>query len=174
MGNFYTNVTLRTPYRDPVLAYMTEQGRSCFISPHLRGFVTVYDRICDEQDIRDLEDLTLELSKRFQCHALAVLNHDDDVLWMGLASSGSWVTVYRTDKVLSGSAWRISAAFKVLGMLPLVWFLMRWPVVLFQLWRHSLIVWTLGLPKYSVGYGYEYLSRGERPSGDDAGEFLRT
>ena len=171
MGNFYTNVTLQTSDRQPILDHMRAQSRSCFVSPLSNGFVTVYDRICDEQDVGDLEDLALELTARFQCTAGAVLNHDDDVLWLALARNGSLLTVYRTDQIMTGSAWRFAAEFKVLGLLPLIWLLMRWPVVLFQIWRHALLVWALGMPNYSVGFGYDYLSRGERPSGDHIGEF---
>lgn len=173
MGNFYTNITLRTSDRQQIIEHMREKGRDCFISPASRGFVTVYDRRCDEQDIRDLEALMQELSARFHYVALGVLNHDDDLLWMGLARIGNKLTVYQSDQILAGNAWRFASEFNVLGLFPLIWLLMRWPIVLFQIWRHSLIAWALGLPNYSVGFGYQYLSRGERPTKDDEGEFER-
>jgi len=113
MGNFYTNVTLRTTERQAVIEYMRAQGRPCFVSPILRGFTTIYDRLCEEQDVRDLETLAADLSSQFHCSALAVLNHDDDVLWIGLARDGEWVTTYNSDQILSGSAgaWRESSGF---------------------------------------------------------------
>lgn len=173
MGNFYTNITVRSADRQAVIEYMRTAGRPCFVSPTSRGFTTVYDRISDEQDILDLERLALELSSRFQCLALAVLNHDDDVLWIGLAGSGSWLTQYESDRILSGNAWRLASEFKVPGLLPLIWLFMRWPFMLFQIWRHELLAWALDIPKSSVGLGYRYLSRGERPAADDPGKFER-
>jgi len=171
MGNFYTNVTLRTTERKALIEHMRAQGRPCFISPVSRGFTAIYDRICEEQDVRDLEILATELSSRFHCVAFATLNHDDDILWIGLARDGEWVTTYSSDNILSGSAWKLSKEFGALGLLPFVWLLMRWPVVVFELWRHGAISAALGIPNFSVGYGYNYLSRGERPSSGKADEF---
>jgi hypothetical protein len=171
MGNFYTNVTLRTTERQAVIEYMRAQGRPCFVSPIFRGFTTIYDRLCEEQDVHDLETLAADLSSQFHCSALAVLNHDDDVLWIGLARDGEWVTTYNSDQILSGSAWSLAREFKVLGLLPLVWFLMRLPIVLFEIWRHGGLASALGIPSFTVGLGYKYLSRGERPSGANADQF---
>jgi len=169
MGNFYTNITLRSTYRQALIEHMRAQSRRCFISPAHQGFTTIYDRLCEEQDLTDLEALATNLSSRFNCTALAVLNHDDDVLWIGLARDGKWLTTYQSDQSLSGSAWRLAQEFKIMGLLPLVWFLMRWPFFLFEIWRHAALASVLGIPKATVGLGYEYLSRGERPAG--AGQF---
>jgi len=150
---------------------MRAQGRTCFVSPISRGFTTIYDRLCEEQDVNDLETLAADLSSRFHCAALAVLNHDDDVLWIGLAREGEWVTTYNSGQISSGSAWRLALEFRVLALLPAVWFLMRWPIVLFEIWRHGAMVSALGIPNFTVGFGYNYLSRGERPSSANADQF---
>jgi len=171
MGNFYTNVTVRTTERQELIEYMREQRRTCFVSPTSRGFTTIYDRLCEEQDIHDLETLATELSLRFHCTAVAVLNHDDDVLWMGVAHDGNWVTTYRSDEVLSGSAWNLARELRVLGLFPLVALLMRWPFVLFEIWRHQAITAVLGIPNFTVGFGYDSLSRGERPMSGATDEF---
>jgi hypothetical protein len=171
MGNFYTNVTLRTTERQAVIEYMRAQGRPCFVSPIFRGFTTIYDRLCEEQDVHDLETLATDLSSTFHCSALAVLNHDDDVLWMGLARDGEWVTTYKSNQILSGSAWSLAREFRVLGLLPLVWLLMRSPIVLFEIWRHGGLASALGIPNFTVGLGYNYLSRGERASNANADQF---
>jgi len=119
MGNFYTNVTLRTTERQALIEHMRAQGRSCFVSPTYNSFTTIYDRLCEGQDPSDLEALATDLSSQFHCSALAVLNHDDDVLWMGLARQGKWLTTYHSDQVLSGSAWQLAQEFKVIGLLQL-------------------------------------------------------
>lgn len=164
MGNFYTNITLRTKERASVINYMRSNGRACFVSPTLRGFTSVFERRCDEQDVNELEALASELSAQFRCLALAVLNHDDDILWIGTASNGEWVTTYRSDQILSGNAWKLAREFRILGLFPLVWLLMRTPIVLFEIWRHTAIAFVLGIPDFTVGFGYKYLSRGEKPS----------
>jgi len=171
MGNFYTNVTLRTTERQAVIEYMRAQRRPCFVSPTFRGFTTIYDRLCEEQDVHDLETLATDLSLEFHCSALAVLNHDDDALWIGLARDGERVTTYNSHHILSGSAWSLAREFRVLGLLPLVWFLMRSPIVLFEIWRHGGLASALGIPNFAVGLGYDYLSRGERPPNSKADQF---
>ena len=171
MGNFYTNIALRTTKRQELIEYMREQGRAGFVSPISCGFTTVYDRLCDEQDVRDLETLATELSSRFSCSAFAVLNHDDDFLWIGVARDGNWVTTYRSDEVVSGNAWKLARGMGVLGLLPLIWVMMRWPFVLFEMWRHRAITGALGIPDFTVGFGYRYLARGERPAGANPEEF---
>ena len=134
--------------RDALITHMRAQGRRCFVSPTSRGFTTVYDRECEQQDVRDLEALALDLSSRFHCAAFAVLNHHDDILWMGLARDGEWLSTYHSDKASSGSAWQFASQFEVLGLLPLLWLLMRWPFVLFEIWRHMAIASTLGIPNF--------------------------
>lgn len=163
MGNFYTNIALRTSEREALIEHLRARGRRCFVSPTQNGFTVVYDRLCDEQDTDELEALAKDLSLRFLCPALAVLNHDDDILWIGLAREGEWLTTYHSDQISSGSAWQLATAFKVPGLQPLLWFLMRWPLVLFEIWRHGALASVLGIPKSSVGFGYDYLSKGERP-----------
>jgi hypothetical protein len=171
MGNFYTNVILRTIDRQAVITHMRDHGRACFVSSTSREFTTVYDRLCEDQDLDHLETLAVELSSRFHCAALAVLNHDDDVLWIGLVRDGEWITRYSSDRIWSGNAWQLAREFKAVGLLPLVWFLMRWPIVLFEVWRHSAMASVLGIPKVSVGFGYDYLSRGERPFSKNGDQF---
>jgi hypothetical protein len=138
-----------------------------------RGFTTIYDRLCEEQDLHDLRTLAADLSLQFHCAALAVLNHDDDLLWLGLVRNGEWITTYRSDRSSSGSAWKLAHEFRARGLLPLVWFLLRWPVVLFETWRHGALASVLGIPQVSVGFGYTHLSEGDWPSSMNADQFER-
>jgi hypothetical protein len=57
------------PERQAVIEYMRAQGRACFVSPTFRGLTTVYDRLCEEQDVHDLETLATDLSFEFHCSA---------------------------------------------------------------------------------------------------------
>jgi len=54
----------------------------------------VFDAICDDQDPDKVERFAPALSKALSCIALAVWNHDDDVLWYALVENGSVVDPY--------------------------------------------------------------------------------
>src|SRR5947209_14769763 len=93
MGNFYANVTLRTADADGAASILDELERTAFVT--VVGDITVvYDEKCDEQDLEELERLAGALSKRLKCAALAVCNHDDDVLWYALVENGAAVDTY--------------------------------------------------------------------------------
>ena len=169
MGNFYTNIALRTTARDAILERMRSEGRTCFISPTSGGFTAVYDRLCDDQRLEELEALTSNLSSEFHCSALAALNHDDDILFIGIARDGQWIMSYRSDQTFSGSALKLAWEFNVLMLAPLVWFLMRAPC-LFETWRHQAIAATLRIPNFTIGLGFRYLMQGDRPWWRNDGE----
>src|SRR5256885_10876113 len=80
MGSFYTNITLRTTQQFAVIDALKAQHRDAFVSRAENGCVVVCDRETEEQDIEELNSLASSLSGTFRCPALAVLNHDDDVL----------------------------------------------------------------------------------------------
>ena len=108
MGNFYTNATLRTTERQAVIEPMRAQGRMASFRQPLASSQPCTTAWCGQQDVRDLEALASDLSSQFYYAALAVLNHHDDVLWIGLARNGEWVTTYQSNQVLSRSALRLA------------------------------------------------------------------
>ena len=108
MGNFYTSVTLRTTERQAVIEPVRAQGRMASFRQPFAVSQPCTTAWCGQQHVRDLEALASELSWQFYCALLAVLNHHDDVLWIGLARNGEWVTTYQSDQLLSGSAWRLA------------------------------------------------------------------
>ena len=93
MGSSYTNVTVRHERVEDVVAALRSRGRSAFVSPPERGCVVVFDAVTEEQDAAELEWLALQLSKRLGCAALAVLVHDDDLLYYVLFESGNALRV---------------------------------------------------------------------------------
>ncbi len=94
MGNFYTNITLQGPDRDPVLAYLDEQAIVAYVAAPKPGTVIVYDQVSESQDVTVLTERTAQLSRRFTCPAFAVLNHDDDVLLYWLFENGTQTDSY--------------------------------------------------------------------------------
>jgi hypothetical protein len=82
MGNFYTNHTLRGPSQQAVAVALA--GRSAVVAPSQDGCVVVFDEQSDYQDTHAISSLAERLSREFDCPVLAVLNHDDDILWYQL------------------------------------------------------------------------------------------
>ena len=162
MGNFYTNISIRAPQSE-VRGFLAQQGRRAYISPVHNGFTVVYDALCDEQDTDQLSEVAGMLSRQFDAPALVVLNHDDDILWFQAYNHGKLVTDYNSLSQRRVSVFSLGRTFGVPGLVPWLWVVLHWPWFVFELWRHSLLVRTLGLPKWSVGGGYRYISQGEAP-----------
>ena len=162
MGNFYTNICIRARQSE-VTALLAQQGRRAYVSPAHNGFTVVYDALCDEQNTGQLAEMAGMLSRQFDAPALAVLNHDDDILWFQVYSQGELVTEYNSQSQRRVRVFSLSRIFGVPGLIPWLWVVLHWPWFVFELWRHSLLAWTLGLPKWSVGGGYRYISQGEVP-----------
>ncbi|MBN2799900.1 MAG: hypothetical protein JXX28_12210 [Deltaproteobacteria bacterium] len=171
MGSFYTNITLRGPTRPEVLRAV--EGRRAYLSPTREKQTVVYDAVCEEQDPAELEALARRLSLELSCTALAVLNHDDDVLMCWLYQDGVQVDVYNSapDALEGGEAppfggdpEALTEAFagdpdaveRVLRS--------RDERFLFALARHRELARALRLPECSIGFGYGYAARGEAPN----------
>lgn len=162
MGNFYTNITLTGAPAAAAVAELTALGREAWVADVGPGCV-VYDRRCEDQDTEVLAALAEHLATRLSTRAFAVLNHDDDVLWFQLYDGADLVAEYANS---GGPRTRVGALCRALGVRGrlAVWWLLRRPFV-FQVSRHARLARRLGLPDASVGYGFTYLERGERPSG---------
>jgi hypothetical protein len=87
MGNFYTNITLLSSQKPAVVNYLRAKSRDAFVTAADR-FVVVYESASETQDEGVLCSLAAGLSEEFNCPALAVLNHDDDILCYFLFQSG--------------------------------------------------------------------------------------
>ena len=170
MGSFYTNVTLARPAAAAV-AELTALGRDAYVADAGEACV-VYDRQCEEQDTQVLSALAEHLATRLDTRALAVLNHDDDVLWFQLYAGANLVAEYANR---GGPRTDVPALCRTLGRVGdvvAVWLLLRLPF-LFQVWRHQRLVRRLGLPEAAVGFGFTYIARGEMPTGVDPARLLR-
>lgn len=188
MGSFYTNITLRSADSRRVVDALRSEHRQAYVSPPFEGCTVVYDRETEEQDIEVLRRLASTLSKRLDCAALAVLNHDDDVLIVTLHESGRLTDEYNSSpdyfdsgpgsEPEGGDASRMCAAFGAPGRESDVEQVLRTPWgtddgFVFEMERHENLVTTLGLPAAAVATGYNYIETGEYPEGTSSSDFVK-
>jgi hypothetical protein len=98
MGNWYTNICLKSVPQVQVARALEEFGRNAFVTPAFSDWVFVYDVRCDEFGLDVLESLALTLSVQLACCAVASFNADDDVLWLGVYERGVFSTRYASSQ----------------------------------------------------------------------------
>jgi len=177
MGNFYVNITTRGAIIKDILDYLKSKKLSAYLIEGPKGFCTIYEEICDDQETKHISNLLEEITQECNCAAIGILNHDDDILAYELWSNGKKVDEYdscpgyfsgdegRFDpeggdaKLLSelmgdgGNVETIDKVLKATGDEGYV----------FAVERHEALAKAIGLPIHSVGYGFRYISGGEIP-----------
>jgi len=184
MGNFYSNYTLRGPTQQEVAAALA--GRWAFVTPEQNGCVVAYDEESDEQDMGVLSQLASRLSEQLRCPVLAVLNHDDDILWYQLYQIGELVDEYNSSPAYfeaaeepsgpaGGDAQKLCSAFGSTRVAEVKSVLEKsnGDGYTFASERHEHLARVLGIPLCSVGMGYSYLARGEVPDGLKEDQLLK-
>jgi hypothetical protein len=183
VGSFYTNITLRGPSQQAVAAELS--GRRAFVTPIKDGCVVVFDEESEEQDPDVLSGLAAKLSARLACPALAVLNHDDDVLLCMLFEKGAKRDTYDSTPGFDGGdpfappkggdASALCAAFGSSRVADVSRILRATrDTYMFAVMRHADLVAALGLPDWSVGAGFNYVVQGEPPAGLDESSLMKT
>lgn len=175
MGSFYTNVIVKPAEQGAVVEALRRDGRVAWVSPGRGGAVVVFDRDTDGQDQANLSALARALSATLGCAAIGFLNHDSDILWFEAWDRGQRVDAYDShpnyfsggdNTPRGGDAARLCALF---GAAPDAAAEVEAALrkdCLFAEDRHSALLGLLDLPECSVGFGYEYLSRGETPDNE--------
>jgi hypothetical protein len=186
MGNFYTNYTLRGPSQQSVVAALT--GRSAIVTSEQDSCVVVFDEASDDQDSEVITGLASKLSNELSCPVLAVLNHDDDILWYQLYLGGKLADEYDSSPgyfdptaepsaPAGGDAQKLCSAFGASNVAE-VESVLRKPSFeedgyAFAVERHADLARVLGIPSFGVGAGYRYISDGELPEGLDEDSLVR-
>ncbi len=186
MGGFYTNYTLRGPSQRAVAAALT--GRRAFVSPPRNGCVVAYDETSDDQDQKRIAELAARLSGALACPVLAVLNHDDDILWYQLYRSAKLADEYdsspgyfdpaaKPSSPAGGDARQLCEAFSA-GEVAAVDQILQKPSCgddgyTFAHERHADLVRALALPEFAVGIAYGNFARKEYPEGLSADDMLK-
>ncbi len=184
MGNFYTNVTLRTDCVHALVAQLRTSGRDAYVC-WVDRIAIVVDREAETQDTEALAALAHALSSALSAPALACLNHDDDALVLGLYDCGALVRehgwsrsgafqVPRSDR--SQFVKEIRRLFELDHTAPpapgsqdvaapgqsLLWRALNiWSQRTFAIAVHEAIVMDAGLPRACIGAGFRYVSRGD-------------
>lgn len=173
MGNFYCNFTVSGASREDVVRILTENRRTAFISPTVRGRTIVYERASDGLDPRDITALGTLLSRELDRPALGAVVADGDGLWLGLFVEGELRTEYSSRGQNHGAV-AVTRAFGRVWMAPILWFILQPPWLLFECFRHMLVAKILGIPAWWAVRGYRYIEEGEPPHGLTEDELLRT
>jgi hypothetical protein len=186
MGNFYTNYTLRGPSQQAVAKALT--GRSAIVTPQQDGCVVVFDEQSDDQDSEVISSLAGDLSGELRCPVLAVLNHDDDILWYALYLNGERADEYDScpsyfdpeaepSGPAGGDAQKLCTAFGSSKVADVERILRKSSFdedgYAFAIERHTELARALGLPSFAVGGGFSYVSDGEIPEGLSQDNLLR-
>jgi hypothetical protein len=178
MGGFYTNYTLRGPSQQAVA--MALAGRKAVVAPESNGCVVAFDEASDDQDQEGIADLASRLSGSLHCPVLAVLDHDDSILWYRLYEDGNLTDEYDSSPgyfdpsaepsaPAGGDAHRLCAAFGASNVATVELVLRKSSYdndgYVFAFERHADLVRALALPEFAVGMAYASFERGEYPDG---------
>ena len=167
MGNFYTNVVVRSSDADRAVKVLESQKRTAYVAS-VDEMTFVYDEKCEDQNVKDLMALARLLSKGTGAPALAALNHDDDVLWLALAEGDSVTNIYNSypafsdegsDEPMVRDIARLCAAFGVPERAAEVETLLAasHEEVLFEIGRHEKLLELLEVSAIGLtGYNYVY------------------
>jgi hypothetical protein len=175
MGNFYVNHTMRAP-RDRVVAFLERDGYTAFVSPTVDGFTSVFDQPSDTQDTAAIADLGAKLSAALHTPVVAFLNHDDDILCYWVFEAGEPIESYNScpdyfgdfddegdesESGLGGDGTELCRLFGRPDARDRVRGILSEPSAMFSSMTHHDLVTALGLPLWTVGTGYRYLSEGD-------------
>jgi hypothetical protein len=171
MGAFYTNITLRGPSQEAAAEAL--EGREAYVSPAENGVVVVFDSESEDQSTEVITSLASRLSKQFACPALAVINHDDDVLFYVLYESGVEKDRYDSTpefeggdpfaRPKGGDAKILCSAFGSDRVEFVSQILEKNARERSAMRRHAELLEALGMPSWAAGTGYNYIYQGEAP-----------
>jgi len=180
VGSFYVNYTVRSTDQPTVVKSL--KGRSAYVTPVKDGALVVTDETAETQEVDAVREVGELLSTSLKTQVLAVLNHDDDMLWYGLFDRGKLTDEYNSapayfdggaDPPSGGDARKLCAAFGRADKESAVEAVLRKTDYAVAMERHGELLEALGLPGFAVGCGFTYLEEGELPEGLAADDLLK-
>ena len=182
MGAFYVNYTVRSTDQKAVAKALA--GRHAYVSPPVGGAMVVFEEASEGQDVDVVRELGEQLSKATRAPVLAVLDHDDDMLWYGLFEGGRCTDEYNSapgyfdgtmDPPAGGDSRKLCSVFGRNGHEDELESALRadGETYVFAHERHADLVGALGLPAFAVACGFKYIEEGELPEGLSADQLLK-
>jgi hypothetical protein len=179
MGGFYGNITLKGTTQARAASAL--RGRRAAVAANVGDLVAVFDAACDDQDTDAIQALALRLSG--DCTALAVVVHDDDILFYLCCRAGEVVDRYdsapnyfkrtqASSAPLGGNAQVLCALFDAADG-DAVHAILHERRYASQTDRHRDLARELRLPVFTVGTALASLDRGEYPDGMSAETVVR-
>jgi hypothetical protein len=171
VGNFYVNFSVKDAEQKQVADTLERGRRRAIVAPAEGGYVVAYDEEAESQSTRSILAVGRLLSGEMSRPVLATLNHDDDILCYWLFEGGELVDSYNSnpdafEEEAGAPPWQAGDPKKLCTSLrpradaAAVEEILRGEY-LFAVERHERLAKTLGLPSWSVGYGYSYVADGE-------------
>ncbi|MBX3375936.1 MAG: hypothetical protein KF678_02900 [Phycisphaeraceae bacterium] len=184
MGYFYTNFTLATAETNVVTRTLKSLKRSAYITPPINGFTVIYDRVCDEQDVDEIDRLSNRFSKKLACAVFAVMIHDDDILGYWLYERGKLLDGYCScpdyfdpeadpEADRGGDAKVLCRALGSTGAKSVQRVLDSSKYVL-EHERHRDLVKLLNIPQCAITCGFSSIADGQPPAGLKMSHLIKT
>jgi hypothetical protein len=186
MGSFYVNATAKGRTQSQVHSFLAQMRRKAFVFPTINGFTTFCDAEAETQEPKAIDELGRKASVALQCPIFCVLNHDDDILWYALYEDGEISDEYDSfptyfEGIFSppkgGNAAKLCNLAGSMDKQAELSEILRRPHgsdgYVLESERHADIATAIGLPSFSIGFGYRYLERSELPEGLDQTDLLR-
>lgn len=170
MGSKYVNFSVRRPDQRRLADVLRRAGRTAIVTPPQNDYVVVYDQNAEFDDGEILRVGAL-LSREAEALVFAALNFDEDVFGYWLFEQGQLTDAFnshpnygdkpsREDEPRGGDPQRLCQAFGATASPAEVQAVLRGGYV-FATGQHERLAGLLGLPSWSVGFGYEYVADGE-------------
>jgi hypothetical protein len=173
MGTFCESFSVKGATQRQVAGALRAIGRKAVVGPMVSGWVHFFDSEADEQDTVVIQELAERVSRDLGCLILAVMNHDDDVLYYWLLINGEPRDEYNSNPAwpeeiaepFGGDAFELCAACGVPRKTPEVEKILRSEEYLLAFDRHQSLVEALG-QKWPYPCGrYRDFESGDVPAG---------
>ena len=170
MGNFYVSLSIKGDRAEIVQAL--QEDAPAVVGPKDGGWVSYSSDLLEEQDEAFIARRAATLSGRLSTAVVGVINHDDDILMIWAFVRGAEMSIFNsfpgyfsgedTAPYISGVEALSELAVNTSPERLVEVLAKRQRVAINQ---HASIVSLLGLPQYSVGFGYRYAASGEHGDG---------
>jgi hypothetical protein len=173
VGHFYVNFNVKGATQPEIVDLLRTLRLDAYVGPEAGSWICFSERGADEQDQQIIAAIGAQLSARLDKPVLCVLNHDDDILALDLFATGVVIAEYnscpgyfeespdeeRLKPSLSGVEQLAALGNKVTPAA--VRQVLTTDDQDFASGIHESFVNLLGLPEYSVAFGYNYIAKGE-------------